>query len=366
MDKKSTTATLPTYSLFIHPADLRELRRDIWVDEPVPAKLTINKVNYHIGLAYRGNHIREFEKKSYLITFKKPAAFQKNLELHLNAEYLDTSLIRSKLSFDFFQAIGVLVPSTQYVFLKINGQKAGIFVEIESVDSLFFQKKNTPVKAIYYAVNSDANFSLISHYDKKEKLDLISGYEQKFGAKIEDQFLHEFIHNINTVPDFPKEVEKYLDVDLFLRWLAGVVCIQNFDSFHQNYSLYRSSENGLFGISPWDNEATWGRDCNGDIMEYDYIPVYGDNTNTLVIKLLAHQPFRKKYKAILEEILETWFNPEFLCPKITQLTQIIQPYIPEDPFIYKFIGEFEKEIALIQEYIKDRHHYLRSHLKDLH
>ena len=36
---------IPEYQLFIHPIDLSELRKDIWIDDPISARLTINKRN---------------------------------------------------------------------------------------------------------------------------------------------------------------------------------------------------------------------------------------------------------------------------------------------------------------------------------
>ena len=45
---------VPEYQLFIHPSDRSELRKDIWCDDPVAAKLTIKKKKYMIDLAYRG------------------------------------------------------------------------------------------------------------------------------------------------------------------------------------------------------------------------------------------------------------------------------------------------------------------------
>lgn len=359
--------TIPTYSLFIHPANLRELMTDIWSDEPIPAKLTIHNKTFPINLAYRGNHIREFAKKSYLITIKKRANYRKNQEFHLNAEFLDTSLIRSKLSFDFFHDIGVFVPSARHVFLKINGKKSGIYLKIESLDQLYFEKRNIPVKAIFYAINSDADFSLYSYYEKRSKLDLLSGFECKYGTVKEGLYFREFIYKINALSDdeFTKEVENYLDVHTFLRWLAGVVCIQNFDGFHQNYAIFLNAETNLFSISPWDHEATWGRDCHGEIMEYDYVPIYGDQTNILVEKLLQNSTYRKKYKEILEEILDHHFRPEILMPKINAYVEAIQPHLEEDPYYTKSMEEFTDEIAFINQYIKDRHSYLREHLSDL-
>ena len=41
---------LPEYQLFIHPSALNELRKDSWMDDPVAAKLAINKKKYTIDL----------------------------------------------------------------------------------------------------------------------------------------------------------------------------------------------------------------------------------------------------------------------------------------------------------------------------
>ena len=34
-------SNLPLYQLFVHPKDLRELKKDIWDDDPVPAVMKV-------------------------------------------------------------------------------------------------------------------------------------------------------------------------------------------------------------------------------------------------------------------------------------------------------------------------------------
>ncbi len=36
-------SNLPLYQLFVHPKDLRELKKDIWDDDPVPAVMKVNQ-----------------------------------------------------------------------------------------------------------------------------------------------------------------------------------------------------------------------------------------------------------------------------------------------------------------------------------
>ena len=361
----SYSSQLPTYSMFIQPSQLQELRRDIWCDDPIPALLRAGTMRYDVDLAYRGSHIREYPKKSYHLVFIQPKYFNGARELHLNGEYRDASLIRNKLSLDFFHSIGNLAPEAQHVELRINGAHMGIYLALESVDSQFLKKRGLPDGAIYYAINDNANFSLLSPIEQDAKKQLESGYERKHGTDEDDADLRKLIYKINTIPrsDFGLEIAEYINVDKYLRWLAGVVCTQNFDGFIQNYALYRNSSTGQYEIIPWDYDATWGRDCNGVDMPYDYIPITG--YNTLTARLLDVPRYRLHYKSLMTEILETKFTLNQLEPIIQDLYDCLRPHLTFDPYAKDAILEFEEELDVILGYIDDRNHYLREHLSDL-
>ncbi|MED0660915.1 CotH kinase family protein [Bacillus smithii] len=359
MDKISN---LTQYEIYIHPKDFQELKRDIWNDEPLPAKLKIGKKKIDIDIAYRGSHIRKFEKKSYHIAFYKPKIYRGAKEIHLNAEFKDPSIIRNKLSFDFFADIGVLSPQSQHIFLSINGRKEGIYLELESVDDCFIKKRGLPEGAIFYAVDGDANFSLMSDLDKDIKRSLDLGYEMKWGDEQDVFYLQEMILKVNTIPsaEFENEIQKYIHVQQYLHWLAGIICTQNYDGFVHNYALYRNGETGLFEIIPWDYDATWGRDINGKEMPEDYVRIQG--FNTLTARLLDVPSFRKKYQLILKEILEEKYTVENLQPKVEGLYKQIKPYVQKDPYIKDRLDLFEKEPEFILRFIEKRGDYIRNHL----
>jgi spore coat protein H len=359
--------TIPTYKIFINPKDLIELRSDIWCDDPVPAFFTPNtgKKKYDIDLVYRGSHIREFKKKSYNISFYNPKTFFGAKEIHLNAEYKDPSMIRNKLSLDFFSDIGVLAPSSRHVFLILNGRHEGVYLQLESVDEQFLAKRNLQDGAIFYAIDGDANFSLISDYDNGPKKSLDYGYERKCGTDEDSLALQEFIYKINTLSkeDFESEIQQCLDVDKYLRWLTGVICTQNYDGFVHNYSLYRSKESGLFEIMPWDYDATWGRDVNGKVMDFDYVRIEG--FNTLSARILETPHFRKLYGDILDEVLSNYFTIEFMQPKIEELHMLLRQAIDKDPYKKTTQDDFNKEIEFILTFIKKRNYYLKDRVHKL-
>ncbi len=354
--------SIPQYNLFIHPVDIKELKSDIWDDEPVPAALKYGKKKVEIDLAYRGSHIRKFKKKSYHVAFYKPQTFAGVHEIHLNAEYKDPSLMRNKLSLDFFADIGTLSPMSKHVQIFINGRNEGVYLQLESVDEYFFKKRNLPNGAIFYAVDDDANFSLISPIEKETKKQLDSGYERKVGTDSDSLKLADFIFKLNTTPkwEFEKVIQDHLNVDKYLRWLAGVVCTQNYDGFVHNYALHHSRETGQFEMIPWDYDATWGRDIHGEVMEYDYVRAEG--FNTLTARLLDVEVFRKHYGTILKAILAEKFTIEYLAPKIEQLHHLLRPYVASDPYIKDKIDIFDQEPEFISQFISARNLYLRKKL----
>ena len=357
---------VPEYHLFIHPLDLSELRKDIWCDDPIAAKLTVNKRKFDIDIAYRGSHIRDFRKKSYHISFIKPSTYRNAKEIHINAEYKDPSLLRNKLSLDFFNEIGCLSPKSQFVNLKLNGKNEGLYLELESVDENFLENRQLPQGPIFYAIDGDANFSLISDLDKDVKEYLNVGYELKYGTEQDEIQLQKMIIAINTISraEFENEIVKFLNVNQYLIWLAGVIFTQNFDGFVHNYALYQNSETRLFEIIPWDYDATWGRDVNGKVMEEDYIRIEG--FNTLTARILDVKTFRRQYKKLLEGILHNQFNVAYLKPKIQAMHDLIRPYVQKDPYKKDEIHLFDKEPEYILDFIEARTKYIESKLNSLY
>lgn len=362
MDEKNKLETL---QLYIHPNYLRELKNDIWCEDPVPAQLQISGKKLEVDINYRGSHIRNFRKKSYEISFFKPNKYKGSKIIHLNAEYRDPSLLRNKLSFDFFSEIGNLSPYSRHVLLKLNGKIEGVYLEIESVDEQFIARRKLPEGAIFYAVDGDANFSLISDLDKETKKSLELGYERKYGTANDDMYLQELIYKINTIPraEFEKQIPNYLNVEQYFRWMAGVILTQNYDGFVHNYSLYRNSVTGQFEMIPWDYDATWGRDVNGKIMEENYVPIEG--YNTLTARLLDVANFRKKYKELLITTMEHQFTVEYMQPKIDRMYELIRPYVLLDPYKKEKIDLFDKEPSNICSFIENRNSFLKGKLYKL-
>ncbi len=357
---------IPSYFLTLEQEELEDLRGDLWNDEPVPASLKIEGNIYDVDIAYRGSYTRKFRKRSYRIEFIDPKIFSGAREIHLNAEYKDPSLFRNKLSFDFFNDLGVLSPESQHINLIRNDSSKGVYLQLESVDEFFLKKRGLPSGPIYYAVNNDANFSLMR--DEKMKKTLLSGYQRAVGKPSDDDTLLDLINKINTVSlsNFSNEISQSFNIDRLLRWLAGAVCTMNNDGFTHNYALYHNSGTGLFEIIPWDYDATWGRKVDGGIMQYDYVPLEGKKSNHLCYLLMRVPEFRKLYRNILEGILETTFTTNYMENRVASLHAALRPHILLDPYKKSKIDKFDSEPDFIFQFIRDRNSFLKDQLIRFH
>ncbi|NEW05432.1 spore coat protein CotH [Paenibacillus sp. SYP-B3998] len=349
---------LPTRHIVIADQQLAALNEDVWRDQFVNAFIINKGIKIPIKVRYRGGHTREYPKKSYEI-------IKGDKTYHLNAEYDDPSLIRNALSFRFFQRIGVASPQTKHCHLKLNGRSLGVYLEIEAVDKNFFRRRKINAQSLFYAANNDANFELINPDTKKRKQSLLEGYQLVLGQSKDKRELQSFISQIHIRTKKPlyQFMQSQLDIDNYLRWLAGAVCTGNFDGFDQNYAIYRHKSSKLFRIIPWDYEGTWGRNCYGKACGSDLVRIKG--YNRLTSKLMAFKSVRQRYKQLLTSILRTSFTLKQLNPVIDQMHQSIVSYVQHDSDRKWSYSEFNNEPKFIREYVKERREIILHELTKL-
>ena len=348
---------LSVINLQVEQEQWETLRQNVWSHDYVNAYLSNDSnVMQPVKLRYRGGHTREYPKKSFEVESRSGT-------IHLNAEYDDPSMIRNALSFKFFERIGVPSPATKHCVLTLNGENLGPYLKIEGVDSRFFLRRGLPCTALFYAGNDDANFSLLNPDTNKLKTSLFQGYELVIGEQADRKRLEDFIFNLNTLP--PKKLYKYLesliDLDNYLKWLAGAVCTSNYDGFNQNYALYNSSPDFIYRIIPWDYEGSWGRNCFGERCSSRSVRIMG--YNILTKKILSNKQYKKKYKEILQEILESVFTTDSLQPHVEHLLANVRPAIEIDNTRKWPIRIVAREPYIIMSYIRNRRKFLAKHLK---
>lgn len=343
---------IPIRSLTIAGNDLFSMERDLWKDRYVPGMLHTNGQSVPVKARYRGGHTRAYPKRSYEV-------MRNGQTFHYNAEFDDPSLIRNALSFWFIEKLGLSAPRTKHVRLFLNGTPIGTYLEIEAVEKGFFRRRGIGAKSLFYAVNDHADFRAPSGSAP------LYGYEGQFGGASERARLLSFLHGIHrhNGDEFASYASKRLDVDNYLKWLAGAVLTGNYDGFEQNYAIYRHVPTGKWRMVPWDYEGTWGRNCYGKRVDAKLVSVHG--YNHLTEKLLSYRPFRLRYKAILRNALGGLFAEKRIMPFAAAMHRAISSFYREDrlnKWPYElFVGELE----VVSEYIAQRRSIIAKELKRL-
>lgn len=310
-----------------------------------------------VHIRYRGGHTRHYPKKSYEIRVGTRI-------IHYNAELDDPAMMRNAMSFYFFNQLGVPSPRTRHVQLVINGASQGVYLEIEGVDRAFFAKRGMQVSALLYAGNNNANFRLTDEHGRR-KSRLSSGYEVIIGGAGERRRIAELIRRLHTLGrrELPAYLLSRLHLSQYLKWLAGAVATGNYDGFEQNYALYRIAGSGKYGISPWDYEGSWGRDCYGKLAGSRTVRITG--YNGLTEKLLQYPAIRREYKKLLQRLLKNQFTVAKLQPVIRRMNEALLPELLGDASRRHSAYEIASDADVFIRYIRERRAYLAEELSKL-
>ena len=161
---------------------------------------------------------------------------------------------------------------------------------------------------------------------------------------------------LNNEPDatFPDKIEKVLDVDNVLRFLAvsaAIVHLDNYIAMGHNYYLYEN--NDKFVLIPWDLNMVFGTfnfglDRNRLINFYIDEPTGGRvDERPLVKRLLSYKPYLDTYHRYLEEFLDGPFNVDRMNPRIDEIAKIVRPFVSTDEL--KFFSNEEFERGLVED-----------------
>jgi spore coat protein H len=348
---------LAEYIIVIEADEKERMKKHMWNGTFVSARLLREGRQVPIRIRYRGGHTRNYPKKSYEIRVEGKT-------YHFNAEYDDPSMIRNALSFRFFQSIGVSSPSTRHCTLRINGQNEGVYLLIEAVNRAFFRRRRIAAATLAYAINDSANFSLISPESGKRKKTLFEGYKLVLGSRSGRSRLIGLIRNLHGLKGerLDAYLSRKLDTGNYLRWLAGAVLTNNYDGFDQNYAIYEHKPSGKYRMIPWDYEGTWGRNCYGKPCASDLVRAAG--YNKLTETLLSDSAVRRRYRALLEDLLETRFTEQQIMPMVRRLHGRIADSIYRDHTRNWPVRVFDGEPELIRRFIQEKREIVKKQIAE--
>ncbi len=180
--------------------------------------------------------------------------------LNFNSMLYDDSMMHERIAYRVFRDVGVVAPRSGHARLVINGEDWGVFSLVEDVDGRFTQSRfesgdNNLYKEAWPS-NVDADIlerSLETNEDIADHSALLQLQSELLAA---------------TPDDLPVVLERYVDVDLMLAYVAVDQTLVNWDGItafycnggfceNHNYYLYQEGLEPRFTLIPWDLDNTF-------------------------------------------------------------------------------------------------------------
>jgi len=386
------------------------VKADLWYDgELIPDIAVRTKGNSSLKTTADSDSIR-YSLKVDLNFFNSARNLDGVKKLCFNNGFSDPTFIREILAYSLYAQMGIPTPRTSFVDLWMNDTHLGLYTMVEAIDKTFITNHFTDNTGNLYKPEMPAAYLDWTEEDYEKQLeksgttttdtqpdpldinlgggrlsDILQALEPKeeeeaaspglpaFGGGIQmpglqrgdliqqmglktnentpdHSNLFEFLEVLNNEPDetFAEEIEKVLDVDETLRYLAVsalIVHLDNYIAMGHNYYLY--DNNGKFIIIPWDLNMAFGT-FNYGLSTEQLINYYIDEPSggpmverPLIDRLLSYPPYLEKYHEYLAELLEGPFSVAAMESRINELANLIRPYVENDEYKFFTTRQFE-------------------------
>jgi len=354
-------------ALVLHEASL-ELDRSAWKalrdhylsNQYYAADLTVDGVVVRqVGIRSRGEGSRNEEKPGLKVEFDKYVPGQELYgykSLVVDNLLQDASMLRERLAFLVFEAMGIAAPRNAHARLTVNGEYWGLYALVEPVSkpflearlgeksgSLFDYEWRFPYDLSWLGPEPSAYVPLPFQPETNEsKPDIATG-------------LVSFVQAINETPDasFVSAMGERIDVDRFLTYVAVENALAEADGIVgdfgiNNFYLYEYGAKNRFVFVPWDKDNTFRAGA---------WPLYRNlDTNVLTRKLVADPAKRQLYADAVSRTVDSFLNPRWLTPQLEIAYQQIRSAALADVYKPWTNDQFEASVGGLRGVIDAREH----------
>ena len=375
-------SVLQTINLSIGGEDFDRMQQALPRRTSVPGTFRWNgETAKRVGIRYKGNSSSSPDwpfKRSFLISFGEFDPGQRFLGLRHVA--LDNGiqfggLFSERLVTDILRGVGVKVSRCNYARVYLNGKPAGVYVNVERIDRSFLARHFTSDRGHLFKVDEagpGADFQFIwgdpAAYRKAFELHV--GEEGEAYAALLD-----FLRAVNDPNVTTAALERQLDLEAFLKTTAVMLLAGAFDQYTgwspHNFYLYRTPKDGRWTYIPWDLDVGFADNAFGRIPVLDSwhaawpAPVTG---RPLMERLVKDPVLLGRYRQHARAILEEWFRPEVLVPRLRGLYAQIRPALQEDPHPLRRAtvpsdAGIEDALASMEKFMRARYALARAQLE---
>lgn len=295
----------------------------------------------NVGVRFKGNSTYNHpnDKKPLKIDFNEYVSGQNYdgiKKLNLSNCFKDPSMMREKLFFDLCQEAGVLAPRANFANVYINDELWGFYTLVEQIDDQFLDwailddagnlfkagdnfgggpgGAGTPADLVYYGTdtsNYTARYELKTNKTANDWTDLVT--------------LIDYINNSSS-STFESEFDTRFEGTEMLRSFALDNLFSNLDSYlnsARNYYLYHNMTSDKWEWVKWDANETFGS-YGGGVDMLNLAWNYHATDRPLLDQIFSNSLLSDRYKTEMCELLQTFFNNDYMDPVIDDYYNLIK------------------------------------------
>ena len=228
------------------------------------------KVEIGAKIKCRGGMSGKYYKRSYSIELDnklKIGNMEADDDWILNANYIDKTFMRHKISYDLFKQMSNehVAANSSYVNVYVNEEYQGLYLIMEEInasmigldksDSMAMLFKDPPIfykeKLPYYHETIDYYEQKYPKLEKKDRTKYIEGFAN---------FLFQ-----SSDSDFAANITSWIDLESVVDWHLLLLLTNNGDGIMKNFYLYKVNSKTPFRIAIWDYDHSFGRDGDNEI-----------------------------------------------------------------------------------------------------
>lgn len=302
----------------------------------------------------------------------------------------DPSMLKEKLAYEMMAFAGLPASHAAYVELWIDITDDavpplywGVYTLVERIDNKYLANRfgrdsvggnlykashaqRGPMNLVYYGdqiedyptQNGQYAYGKMNNESAADYSDVIALCRVVDGSAYADEAA------------FIRAIEGAFNVDAFLRYMAVVNILDDWDSYPHtgnNYYLFNDPVSGKFQWLPWD--LTWGGNAQA--------PLFGRAGGELVgraplyDRVFAVERYRLKYVAYVDLLLRYWFNADHVSGLAQKYHRMIAPYVAQSTGDTAFFGDramfpyaaFQNSWQALVTFAGERNAYLRNALE---
>lgn len=369
--------SLQTIQLRINSSDWAQLQANFKDNTYYPCDLVWQgQTVRNVGIRSRGLGSRSQSKPGLRVDFDRYSTDQEFLGLKsfvLDNLTQDPAGMRERLSMKLFERLGIPAPRETYVRLQVNSTYVGLYAIVESIDKRFLRRYDgLDADGFLFEYNWLDVWQFAypgSDLDTYRALFSAQTHEKDSTATLYDP-IEAFVRTVNSSTDLAREIEPYLDVPGFLKFLAAELFVSESDGLTgyagmNNFYLYRTPNRTEFRFVSWDKDNAF--------KAVDQSVFQGTGDNVLTRRILEQPAWRSHYLNMLLEVanaadardgdatdtsLPTWLQSELE----RQYGQIRQAML-EDPNKPYSNDEFEAAVETLRAFARDRGALVRAEVQ---